>query len=951
VAVSATRSSTSGSSSKRRLLLVGWDSADWRMIHPLLDAGKLPHLAQLVDAGVIGNIATLQPVYSPMLWTSIATGKRAFKHGVHGFSEPDPTRGGIRPVSNLSRTTKAVWNILSQSGQRCIVVGWWPSFPAEPLPNGVMVSNHYQRTSEVDPAKLGQLLPGTVYPERLAATLGEIRLHPSELDGTHLLPFVPKAKEIDLEKDKRLFALAKIITDCTNIQSAATWALAHEPWDFAAVYFDAIDHFGHGFMKYHPPKHRRVTDRDFELYQGVMEAGYRYHDLMLGVLLAQAGPDTTVMLLSDHGFHPDHLRPAAIPLEPAGPAIEHRPYGIFALAGPGIKRDQRITGATLLDICPTILSLFGLPVGRDMDGKVLLNAWETPPPIDMIDSWDDVPGESGQHPPGTEIPLADSEEALKQLQALGYIDPLPENKERAIAECRRELRFNLAESYMDAQRLRDAVAILEPLWAEWPEEHRFGSALFSCELGLHRLKRARAVLDTLAARRKSVASAARAELRKKFDGKEKADFEKLSPKEQHEIRKLTWRAQASPLTLRWNEAHLLLAEGRSADALKALRELEKNGRDNPGFWVQLGRAHLGLKRWADAERAYQRALALDSDHASAHLGLANAWLGQRRNFEAAGEILASIGLLYHQPSAHFLLGVTLHRLGRIADAVNALKVCLAQNPNFAPAHRRLALIYTRRLKNPKEARKHHDAIREINERIKATRRTEDVALRVSAGTGAAASHSAAHVESPDSATISLEPPRTDAPFATIVSGLPRSGTSMMMQMLAAGGLPPLHDGRRVADSDNPRGYFEFAPARNLRADASWLPQATGRALKLVAQLLPSLPAGEKSDYRIIWMERDIDEVLASQSVMLKRLDIAGASLSDAKLRDVFARQLQRVEADIAHRGWPVLKVNYHACLQKPAAVARSIAKFLNLPLDPRRMIGSVDPSLRRQRKS
>ena len=101
----------------RKILLVGWDAADWKVITPLVDAGKMPNIQRLIEHGVMGNLATLYPVLSPMLWTSIATGKRPFKHGIHGFSEPDPHTGGIRPITNLSRKTKAVWNILNQNGQ------------------------------------------------------------------------------------------------------------------------------------------------------------------------------------------------------------------------------------------------------------------------------------------------------------------------------------------------------------------------------------------------------------------------------------------------------------------------------------------------------------------------------------------------------------------------------------------------------------------------------------------------------------------------------------------------------------------------------------------------------------------------------------------------------------------------------------------------------------------
>lgn len=100
--------------STRRVLLLGWDAADWKVIRPLLDAGQMPHLASLLGRGVHGNHSTIYPVLSPMLWTSIATGKRPPKHGVLGFSEPTPGGNGVRPCSVLSRKTKAVWNILAQ---------------------------------------------------------------------------------------------------------------------------------------------------------------------------------------------------------------------------------------------------------------------------------------------------------------------------------------------------------------------------------------------------------------------------------------------------------------------------------------------------------------------------------------------------------------------------------------------------------------------------------------------------------------------------------------------------------------------------------------------------------------------------------------------------------------------------------------------------------------------
>ncbi len=1017
----------------RRVLLVGWDSADWRVINPLLDAGKLPHLEQLVNGGVIGNLATLYPVLSPMLWTSIGTGKRPFKHGIHGFAEPDPHTGGVRPITNLSRKTKAVWNILSQSGKKCIVIGWWPSSPAEPLPDGVMISNHYQRAPHHDPAQPWPMPPGTVWPPRLAETLAELRVHPGELGGEHILPFVPLAADIDQNKDRRLEGLAKTIADCTSIHAAATQLINTEPWDFMAVYYDAIDHFGHGFMRYHPPRQPHIPEKDFELYHGVIEAAYRYHDMMLGILMAKAGPDTTVLLMSDHGFHPDHLRPAAIPDEPAGPAVEHRHYGIFALKGAGLKRDERVYGATVLDITPTLLTLFDLPVGRDMDGKALVNVFAAPPKIETVPTWDDVPGNDGSHPPDTKLDAGDAQEAIRQLEALGYISPLPDDAAKAVEETQHELDYNLACAYTDANRHAEAGKLFAKLWAARPEEHRYGAKLLSCQLALGRFKLARATLEQLRANRKKYAREAAAKLKIKKEELKDKKFEDLKPEEQMEFRRLASKARISPAPMRQMEATLLMAEGQPAAAIAILQELEKAAMrvrppekpaeeksstkekaaapheaakeekptspyaDDPGFHLQIGQSYLALKRWDDAERAFKRALELDSDNAHAHLGLARVGLGLRRNFEAASDALTSVGLIYHNPAGHFLLGVALHRIGRVQHAAEALQVCVAQNPNFLPAHRRLALLYSHRLKDPQKAKEHREKIQAVIElrrqQIKVAGEQPDVSVAspivTSESTIGAAPVAtrppASPAEIPAAIAVPLDPPRADAPFLTIVSGLPRSGTSLMMQMLAAGGLPPLHDGHRPADTDNPRGYFEFAPAKNLRADASWLPQAQGRVVKLVAQLLQFLPAGLAGvsgvadpggpnpglneagskaaggpsaeqkvfapHYRVILMERTLEEVLASQKTMLDRHGHAGAALTPEKLRGVFEQQLARVAEILDRRKLAVLRVQHADALREPIATAARVAEFLGLPLDQAAMAAAIDPKLHRQKKT
>jgi hypothetical protein len=188
----------------------------------------------------------------------------------------------------------------------------------------------------------------------------------------------------------------------------------------------------------------------------------------------------------------------------------------------------------------------------------------------------------------------------------------------------------------------------------------------------------------------------------------------------------------------------------------------------------------------------------------------------------------------------------------------------------------------------------------------------------------------------------------DWEFITIVSGLPRSGTSLMMQMLQAGGLPALTDRVRSADQDNPRGYFEFEPVKRLRTDRSWLSQARGHAVKIIHLLLRELPLDGSLAYRIVFMHRPIEEVLASQRAMLERDGKTGAEPSI--LRRAFESQLVQIESWLAAQpGVAVLPVEYHRVLREPAAVAEDLRAFLSLDLDAAAMVRAVDPALYRQR--
>jgi len=185
-------------------------------------------------------------------------------------------------------------------------------------------------------------------------------------------------------------------------------------------------------------------------------------------------------------------------------------------------------------------------------------------------------------------------------------------------------------------------------------------------------------------------------------------------------------------------------------------------------------------------------------------------------------------------------------------------------------------------------------------------------------------------------------------FVTVVSGLPRSGTSLMMQMLAAGGLPLLVDGHRPPDAENPRGYFEYAPVKASARDVGWWSGASGRAVKVVHALLRHLP--DQGEVRIVLMDRDLGEVLQSQRAMLERAGRAFEEEDEPALSRVFEAQLGEARAWAAARPrTAVLPVVHRRLIEEPAVVVPRIEAFLGGGLDAGAMVACVDPALHRSR--
>ncbi|MDQ3315396.1 MAG: alkaline phosphatase family protein, partial [Verrucomicrobiota bacterium] len=685
-----------------------------------------------------------------------------------------------------------------------------------------------------------------VHPQEKAASLARFKVFPNELTEQHILPFIPHAARIDQKKDKRLQGFARVLSDAASIHAVATFLMENEPADFTAVYYDAVDHFSHSFMPYHPPKLPWISDEDFNLYKDVVKGAYRFHDMMLERLLQLAGPETTVILCSDHGFESGSQRPMGMPREPAGPAVWHRQYGIFVMAGPGIKQDERIYGASLIDIAPTVLTLFDLPVGTDMDGRPLLEAWEVPPEVNVIPSWDERPGEAGMHTGDKQIDPEQANELMQQFAALGYIEDPTADKEKMAESADIEGKYNVVRTLLWKNRADRARPLLEEIVRRRPWEDRFLIQLAACYAEAGYLAQGESVLRAMHAQGDAADTAAATGER----------AENGAPDNPPRLLLL---------------ARIKMARGDFGGALQALLAAEAMNPKLANVCVQLGDAYARLLQWDNAQAAYERAISLDGDNALAFQGLSTVHQRRGRNQETVDTALSAVSLLHRLPVAHYNLGVAMARSGEAARAIVAFETALRFQPKMVNAHRYLATLHRNDGGDREKATFHRqEAERIMRSRPRANQATNDRVEKLFPLPEIPPREERLKIllrERPDPKRDEEKSGKT----FVLVSGLPRSGTSLMMQMLAAGGMPVLTDGERVADVDNPKGYFEWEAIKRIAKEPELLDDdaLAGKAIKCISMLLPHLPP--KHDYKVIFMTRPIEEVVRSQRSMITRL--------------------------------------------------------------------------------
>jgi predicted AlkP superfamily phosphohydrolase/phosphomutase len=432
-----------------KVAVIGIDGAWWEVMDPLMDNGQMPVFKSLVDRGVRSQCHTLLPTLSAPIWNTIATGKNPDKHHITSFTvwtfpvthavlpltrypivcyELEWMLGSVigwTPMNSTFRMSEAIWNILSRAGLTVGVMNWWASYPAEPV-NGFVVTDYalYNKTLQYILGADAGDDPQSVFPPQLLPEITPYVIDPQNLPADSVVRFINFKTEADRAwyentKDYRVFAENSEAAmfkfsypeDETMVRAAIHLLKTETQPDFFAIYLDGLDSMEHKYLPYYF-YHRHqdaLKPENIARLKDLVPNYYLYLDEVMGRFLQVLDPKTYIIIVSDHGFNHG--------MEANGNYNHpNAPPGVFVIAGDGIKKGEAITTASVRDVVPTVLQLFELPVGRDMDGRVLTEAFDMRDlPVTWVETYD-----TEDRSRGRVEPKALDKALQERLKALGY---------------------------------------------------------------------------------------------------------------------------------------------------------------------------------------------------------------------------------------------------------------------------------------------------------------------------------------------------------------------------------------------------------------------------------------------------------------------------------------------------------------------------------------------------
>jgi len=425
------------SGARSRVMVLGIDGVDPGVVDLLMSQGKLPNFAKLRQGGAYAPLKSMKPLLSPVIWTTIATGKTPDQHRIGHFTAVNQVTGEQLPVTSHMRKTKAIWNIASDANDQVAVVGWWATWPAETV-NGCVVTDHlcYHFLFEDGFEEKAKDPAGKTYPPELVGELARFVKRPGDLTREQTEKFVHVSDEefdrpFSFQDDLGHFKWA--LATAMTYRDVGLYLWKEKDPDLMMVYFEGVDSTSHLFGHlFHAEGLAGELAEQKKKYGDAVEQMYIYADGILGDFMDAMDDGTTLFVMSDHGFQLGELPDDPSRTRDMRRVSEryHNSEGILYVYGNGVKPHSRLNEPSILDVTPTMLSVLGIPAAKDMPGRVLTEGLQGGEPEPRVATYE-TGEERGDEGPESD-PEAD-EEMMAKLQSLGYLNTASPAGDRNLA--------------------------------------------------------------------------------------------------------------------------------------------------------------------------------------------------------------------------------------------------------------------------------------------------------------------------------------------------------------------------------------------------------------------------------------------------------------------------------------------------------------------------------------
>jgi len=822
-----------------KVLLIGWGSADWKTINPLIEKGLMPNFSKLLETGAKASLGTIDPPIPIGNWVSALTSKAPVKHHIYTYTEPGETANF--PVTSKKRKAKFLWEILSEKNLTVHQIGAPASYPVKPV-NGVSVADLFFEVDKPDLSNQNLLHPQNYFEEYLS--LKEIAHQKAEetLNSWQIEPMW------DEQRYNQLTGIIKNFLQHSYYVHLLALHQIESDWDSFNVFYTKLTDVVFAFTRFHLNKNKTLPKALHQNFKTILTKCYQCLDDLLGELLAKVDEETTVMLFSQGGYMP--YQSYINQLDKNNSTYEYNTPGILVMRGKKAFKREELFAVNSLDICSTILILLGLPFAKDMDGKVLLGHQFFTRMNEPIDTYE-TPEENE-----TAVELIELPDYEKRLNALGYLTKSISEQQQYF-ECR---------SKITSGKQQEVIEFLVQQWKKYPKNSWVGGRLAGCYLATNQIEKAKAQLDKVL-----------------LLGDEIAELHLL-------------------------KGNILMMEMKFRSASKEYEIAEKNIGHIPNLYSQIGEAYGKMNQHQLAQQYFEKEIKINP-HPSSYTALASTFLQRKMMAKAIEPLQKAIDLAPQIPGAWFQLGNCKMQTKDYEGAAEAFEQAkkINRDPRIGQQiQNTLVVLYRDHLSKPEKLKE----MREAYEKSIGSRGT-----------------------------------------ITIVSGLPRSGTSMMMQMLVNGGMQAFTDGKREADENNQKGYFEHELIKSLGSNKQVLSQIGDKVVKIISHLLFHLPHIYK--YKIIFMDRSIEEVMHSQHKMLGRLgkERGGDKANSMALLKTFEDSRKKaIDWCNKHPKYvELLLVPYSSVISNPLEESKKVNEFLGGQLDEIKMASVVDKSLYREK--